>query len=225
VNYNEGGLEAAFFCYVWHPWNSHEYLPQGVNMDTIFQVAFAVIGSVGGAAVIIAGLSSWLGKVWAERLMAKEKAQHDRELEGLRSELRIKTEQQILEVNHWFSIQKETFIKHHNDKLDIYRSVTDMLSEIIRELEAVSYAGKPPSAEIIEKFYVTRLRAYGYLAMLAPQSVMDQFDILIDNLLDILVAGKKIPWSEIRKMALNLLNAAREDIGLSDLPIQYNGHR
>lgn len=100
-----------------------------------------------------------------------------------------------------------------------------MLSEIIRELEAVSYAGKPPSEEIIEKFYVTRLRAYGYLAMLAPQSVMDQFDILIDNLLDILVDGKKMPWSEIRKRALNLLNAAREDIGLSDSPIQYNGHR
>ncbi len=64
-------------------------------MNTIFQVSFAVIGSVGGAAVIIAGLSNWLGKVWAERLMAKEKAQHDRELESLRSELRIKTEQQI----------------------------------------------------------------------------------------------------------------------------------
>jgi hypothetical protein len=52
-----------------------------------FKFVFAMVASVGGASAIILILSSWLGKVWAQRILARERAelhrlakQHFREL-------------------------------------------------------------------------------------------------------------------------------------------------
>jgi len=54
--------------------------------DTL-ELSGVILGSLGGGAAIIFGFSSWLGKVWGNRLMAKEKAEHSQELESLRSRL------------------------------------------------------------------------------------------------------------------------------------------
>ena len=54
----------------------------------IYEIAFAVIGSIGGAGAIIFGLSSFLGKVWARRLMQSEVAKHAEQLEVLKSEFK-----------------------------------------------------------------------------------------------------------------------------------------
>ncbi len=197
-----------------------------MKLAEYFKIAAAVIGSVGGSALIIGGFANWLGKVWADRLMAKEKASHDQALEELRDKLRLSTEKQLSEVNHWFAIQKETYLKHHSDKIIIYRAVIDIISEILRELEKVSSGRQPSiSPEVLEKFSMSRLQAYGYLAMLAPQSVMDCFDALTDLLLGILYDGKKATWFEIRSLAIELLNAVRADLALIEGPIQYRGQR
>jgi hypothetical protein len=54
-------------------------------MNELFEIFVVIFGSLGGAGVLILGLSTWLGKVWANRLMAKEKAQHAEELESIKS--------------------------------------------------------------------------------------------------------------------------------------------
>ena len=53
----------------------------------IFEVAGAIIASLGGGAALILGLSSWLGKVWAGRILENEKAEHSQELERYKREL------------------------------------------------------------------------------------------------------------------------------------------
>lgn len=53
----------------------------------IFDVAGAIIVSVGGSGLIIVGLSSWLGKIWANRILLNEKSKHDNELEKYKSQL------------------------------------------------------------------------------------------------------------------------------------------
>jgi len=40
-----------------------------------FKVVFAMVASVGGASAIILILSSWLGKVWGQRILARERAE------------------------------------------------------------------------------------------------------------------------------------------------------
>ncbi len=53
----------------------------------IFKILIAVFGSVGGAGIIIIGLSSWLGKIWANRILEKEKKEHQKDIEKYKSQL------------------------------------------------------------------------------------------------------------------------------------------
>lgn len=56
-----------------------------VTTSEIFGLAAAVIASVGGGAVVVFASSSWLGKVWANRILESEKAKYSQELEELKS--------------------------------------------------------------------------------------------------------------------------------------------
>ena len=66
----------------------------GVALDiqTLLQISGTIIATLGGSAVLILGLANWLGKVWANRLMAKEKAEYARELASLRNKFTMDTE-------------------------------------------------------------------------------------------------------------------------------------
>lgn len=59
-----------------------------MSIEDIERITFSILVSLGGGAGIVAGFSSWLGKVWAERLMASERAKHDQELEHVRAQIR-----------------------------------------------------------------------------------------------------------------------------------------
>ena len=53
----------------------------------VFEVGGAVLLSLGGASALLFGLSSWLGKVWAERILSREKAEQAKELEDFKKRL------------------------------------------------------------------------------------------------------------------------------------------
>ena len=59
-------------------------------MSEFWLTIFGILGSVGGGGAIVAGLSSWLGKVWADRLMVKETAKFREDLERLTKQLERK---------------------------------------------------------------------------------------------------------------------------------------
>ena len=78
------------------------------NMQSLLKLSTVILGSLGGGAFIILGFSSWLGKVWANRLMAKEKAEHSQELESLRNRLTQDTESYKIKLKKSeFIFQKE----------------------------------------------------------------------------------------------------------------------
>jgi hypothetical protein len=58
----------------------------------IFAIASTILASFGCGTVIVFGFSNWLGKVWANRLMEKEKNEHTRELESLKNSFLKDTE-------------------------------------------------------------------------------------------------------------------------------------
>lgn len=68
------------------------------NVSDIWNITGAIIAAFGGAGVIVVALSSWLGKVWASRLMEKEKAEYSKELEKLKSEFTQDTEKYKLQL-------------------------------------------------------------------------------------------------------------------------------
>ena len=59
-------------------------------MTEFWQTVIGILSSVGVGGAIVAALSSWLGKVWAERLMAKESAMYREKLERLIKDLERK---------------------------------------------------------------------------------------------------------------------------------------
>jgi hypothetical protein len=56
-----------------------------MTFQTVMEIALAVLGSVTTGGVIVAALSSWLGKVWANRILEKDKNYYAKEMFDLTS--------------------------------------------------------------------------------------------------------------------------------------------
>ncbi len=56
-------------------------------MKSIFEIALAIMASVGGAGVILFALSSWLGKVWASKILEKQKKDYQLEIESFKEKI------------------------------------------------------------------------------------------------------------------------------------------
>ncbi|WP_243976819.1 hypothetical protein [Vibrio natriegens] len=195
-------------------------------MDEYLKIGATIIATFGGSGAIILGLANYLGKFWADRLMVKEKAQHDRELEKLRIELQQESQQHLAKINSEIEVYKQTQLREHNDKLLIYRATIDLVSTILAKVEMIVLDKKQKlTEEEAEQFETGRLKIYGYLAMIAPQEVMDANDAFIDQLLSVVFDGESVSWEVIRSKALNLTNAMRKDIGIDKSEVSYNGER
>ena len=88
--------------------------------ENIYEIAFILLSSVGGAALIIGGLSSWLGKVWANRILESEKTKYAKELDSIRHQFQV-------ELNR-------VSIIHENQKVS-FRNIIMALSVAIKSLE------------------------------------------------------------------------------------------
>lgn len=63
-----------------------------MTLSDVLEIAGAVMVSLGGAASILFAFSSWLGRVWAERILSKEKAKYAVNLEAFKKELLLESE-------------------------------------------------------------------------------------------------------------------------------------
>ena len=184
-----------------------------MKLSEILQVSAAILASLGGAAAIILGFSSWLGKIWAERIVADAKAKHESVLAELRTNL---------------DIYKSAYLKQHDDKLNSYRQAIDVVTDFLADLN-LAQVGHRPEGNALDRFNRGRLKAHGYLAMLAPQEVMDAYDSLIDYIFTIIETSDRTKareqWKEVRRLAYALLNSVREDIGIDKSKIEYRGKR
>lgn len=164
-----------------------------------FELAGTILFSIGSAGAILFALSSWLGKVWANRILERE-----------RNEL---------------SILKETSLKEHNEKTATYKTAVDVVAKILADLDKWTHGDLPPDKgkDAYHSFNEQRMRVYGYLAMVAPQAAMDAQDALMDKVLLVAQGKEKYIWAEIRELALALLNEIRKDIAVDKSSISYNG--
>lgn len=168
--------------------------------------------SIGGGSVVVLGLSTWFGKLWADKILAKQTSKLAAQLESTKREL---------------DVVMQTTLRFQNDKMVIYRAVIDSVARLLASLDSHE-SGRLVANEAgarFDEFNEQRMRVYGYLAMLAPQSVMDAQDELMDHLLEISYGEATYEWANVREKALGLLNAVRDDIGIDKSPITYNGRR
>ncbi len=193
----------------------------------MWETAAAVLVSLGGGGAIVLGLSSFLGRVWAQRLMSAETARHDRELAALRASLEATNQARLVQIQHDLSIAQDKVLLAYRDKLAAYRAVVDVVAPLLADVNAfLLRRDNAQLAAAAQRFEEGRLRLYGYLAFIAPQAVMDAHDALMDYILSALYdAGVTYDWKRVRSLALALINEARKDIGIDPSPIEYRGTR
>ena len=169
-----------------------------------FEIAQAVLLSVGGGSIIVFALSSFLGKVWAKRILQNEKQEHDKEL----SEFKAKLDSLI---------QKDTL--NYQQKLDLYKVVSNPLIELVALLSKNGLTN-----EHVHEFDRQRLHITAQLALFAPQTVFNAFSEMIDYIYDSL-ENEDYSFYVFRDKALSYLSEMRKDIGIYSDEISYNGHR
>ena len=216
-----------------------------MNYNEAIELSGAILLSLGGGAGIIGGFSSWLGKVWADRLMQQERQHNEsmlaaqrvkfeqelselqatqaRELERLRATLEHSSQEILEQVRTEWDVAKQKHLKGFQDKLEIYRQTANIIADLLGDIDHAGLSGNRLTPEQFDKFNRGRIAAYAYVGMIAPQSVMDVFDGLIDHLLMISHGQAIYVWEDVRNKALALLNEIRKDIGIDCSAIAYNG--
>ena len=58
-----------------------------MNIDDILKISATIIASLGSGTIIVFAFSNWLGKVWANRILEKDRAKYATQIETLKSEL------------------------------------------------------------------------------------------------------------------------------------------
>ncbi len=110
--------------------------------------------------------------------MASEKQKYDKELSTLRSNLERDNQRVLADIKHQqeqsievvkldLNIFKEKHLKGFNDKLQVYRSMIDILAEVLGDFDSFTTTGKPFSQERFDALNRARIRMYGYIGMIA----------------------------------------------------------
>ncbi len=100
-----------------------------MDAKSLFELASAVLASLGGGIVIVYAFSNYIGKLWANRLMDNERAEHAKNLERLRNDLsremesykiqlkksEIIFEKQLLAASELMTIVRSNVPAHHED--------------------------------------------------------------------------------------------------------------
>ena len=60
-----------------------------MDFKEYLKIIGALIASIGGSSVVILGLSSYLGKFWADKILEKDKSRYKKELESLKRNYNI----------------------------------------------------------------------------------------------------------------------------------------
>lgn len=88
-------------------------------MTEVFDLIMKILLSLGGGGAIVFAFSSWLGKVWASRILEKEKKEHQLEISNYKSKL-------DLELNRINSLnEKALYISkvQYDKEFEIYQDI------------------------------------------------------------------------------------------------------
>ncbi len=75
--------------------------------------------SVGGTVVVVGGLSAWLGKVWAARILEGDRNRYQTELELIKKQYEVH-----------FDGLKAVLLRYSENQFDIYRELWGSLCEL-----------------------------------------------------------------------------------------------
>lgn len=111
----------------------------------IVTICISVVTGLGGSAVLIWALSSWLGKVWANRILQKDKLKYTTELEVVKTELGRASQEYLIKFS---SLQAE---RAHIIR-DLYKKLMTAQRQMNSVLKPFQQAGEPELEDKIKTF-------------------------------------------------------------------------
>lgn len=90
-----------------------------MSFTEVVEIGGAVLVSIGGAGAILMGLSSWLGKVWASKILEEDKNKYQIALEQLKSQYQLDVEK-----------NKSVFLRYSESQFNLYNSVWVALCDL-----------------------------------------------------------------------------------------------
>jgi hypothetical protein len=177
-----------------------------MQLTELFEISAAVLASLGGGGVIVLAFSSWLGKVWAARLMEKEKAHYQKELEDFKAQL---------------SREGERNAQTLREKLALYKEGIQPVVELVLRSQ-VDRASVTPT--VLAEFERRRLADSAMLGMFAAPQVFEAYNALIDYVFDCLEGKRTFLFPDFRAFIFKLLSEIRQDVGISG-ELNYGGPR
>ncbi len=98
-------------------------------MQNVWEIVSSIILAFGGSSVIILGMSNWLGKVWASRILEKEKTNLTKELE----DYKLTINKQLEEYKNHLLLNGEKALHvskvQYDKEFEIYRIIWEKLIE------------------------------------------------------------------------------------------------
>jgi hypothetical protein len=120
-----------------------------MTIHELFSAAGAVLASIGGGAVIVLGCSNWLGKLWASRFAAADKAKHATEMANLEARLGRETADRTRKLealkNHYERQVEDFYGPLFNMVHQIYVA-NDVMERIVKRVDG-------PAAEKVRDYF------------------------------------------------------------------------
>lgn len=178
-----------------------------MRLSEFAKIVAAVIVSLGGGGAIVAGLSNWLGKLWAARFMEAEKAHYQRELEALKADL---------------SRASDRTGQTLREKLSLYKEAIPPVVDLITRYQLTP---TDLSSEALDEFERKRLTTTALLGMFAALPVFEAYNDLVEYLYDCHDGTHAFAFHEFRVLAFKMLSEIRRDVGIEGDELAYRGSR
>jgi hypothetical protein len=146
-----------------------------MDFESTINLFGAVIVTLGGSSAIVFGLSSWIGKIWATKLMEKDKSKYIKEIETLKNELQTK----MTKMEHFHKISEQTYQSLFNAKIATYNDLLYEKTEyykIINEDETFEMMDYPP--EVYYNFFVKIRKIIDENRLYISNELSDKYDKL-----------------------------------------------
>ena len=97
-----------------------------MSWTDVFKVIGSVIFSLGGASALILFFSSWLGKVWANRILAEDKARYQREIEALKNHFN----KQLAYYENQLELARSSLSRYSENQFYLYSELWGQLCDL-----------------------------------------------------------------------------------------------
>jgi len=158
-----------------------------MNINDLVKTILAVIGALGGVAVIVGGVSAWLGKIWADKLYLIESAKRQKEIEEFKNQYVTELEHLRAELTERHALFNATFTALSSGYVASHERVVSAMEELWNAILKIRGFVSP----YIFLYEILLPREYVNVPIdnalkLIPKLSQKEFDISVKGITDII---------------------------------------